>query len=253
MATTGSATVRARSSGGALADLADFGRRLWVKGGEDDVLFLAGGVAFNILLAGVPFFLLLASGLGYVLGKSQAASNTAVIDFITDLFPDTWSGKGSVLDPVVKDIVRTRGTVGTFGLAWLVARGGFVRVMATTFTIAAISIAFIGQPGLSLGLIFAVVFVAGWCVVGSQPGLNALSGAYYPTAVRSTGVGAGLGVGRIGAIVGPIIGGQFMAAHWSTRDMFLAAAIPAAISAVAMFSLRWVVPVSLGATRKPAA
>ena len=115
MATTGSATVRARSSGGALADLADFGRRLWVKGGEDDVLFLAGGVAFNILLAGVPFFLLLASGLGYVLGKSQAASNTAVIDFITDLFPDTWSGKGSVLDPVVKDIVRTRGTVGTFG------------------------------------------------------------------------------------------------------------------------------------------
>jgi hypothetical protein len=44
-----------------------------------------------------------------------------------------------------------------------------------------------------------------------------------------------------------------MAAHWSTRDMFLAAAIPAAISAVAMFSLRWVVPVSLGATRKPAA
>jgi len=78
LATTGSATVRARSSGGALADLADFGRRLWVKGGEDDVLFLAGGVAFNILLAGVPFFLLLASGLGYVLGKSQAASNTAV-------------------------------------------------------------------------------------------------------------------------------------------------------------------------------
>ena len=98
-----------------------------------------------------------------------------------------------------------------------------------------------------------MLFRSGWCVVGSQPGLNALSGAYYPTAVRSTGVGAGLGVGRIGAIVGPIIGGQFMAAHWSTRDMFLAAAIPAAISAVAMFSLRWVVPVSLGATRKPAA
>ena len=130
---------------------------------------------------------------------------------------------------LVGTILQVGGTVGTFGLAWLVARGGFVRVMATTFTIAAISIAFIGQPGLSLGLIFAVVFIAGWCVVGSQPGLNALSGAYYPTAVRSTGVGAGLGVGRIGAIVGPIIGGQFMAAHWSTRDMFLAAAVPAAV------------------------
>ena len=49
-----------------------------------------------------------------------------------------------------------------------------------------------------------IVFVAGWCVVGGQPGLNALSGTYYPTYLRSTGVGAGLGVGRTGAIVGPL-------------------------------------------------
>jgi AAHS family 4-hydroxybenzoate transporter-like MFS transporter len=76
--------------------------------------------------------------------------------------------------------------------------------------------------------------------------LNALSGAYYPTYIRSTGVGAGLGVGRIGAIAGPAIGGMFMAAHWSTRDMFLAASVPAAVSAVAMLSLRFVVGTELG-------
>ena len=148
---------------------------------------------------------------------------------------------------LVGTVLQVGGTLGTLGLAWLVARGGFVRVMATTFVVAAISIALIGQPGLSLALIFVVVFIAGWCVVGSQPGLNALSGAYYPTYVRSTGIGAGLGIGRIGAIVGPVIGGQFMAAQWSTHDMLLAAAIPAAISAVAMFSLRFVIGTRLGA------
>jgi MFS transporter, AAHS family, 4-hydroxybenzoate transporter len=148
---------------------------------------------------------------------------------------------------LVSTTLQAGGTVGTFGLAWMVARGGFVRVMAVTFTIAALSIAFIGQQGLSLPMIFVAVFIAGWCVVGSQPGLNALSGAYYPTYVRSTGVGAGLGVGRIGAIVGPLIGAQFIAAHWTTRDMFLAAAVPAAISAIAMFSLRFVVGTKLGA------
>jgi MFS transporter, AAHS family, 4-hydroxybenzoate transporter len=95
-------------------------------------------------------------------------------------------------------------------------------------------------------LLYVIVFIAGWCVVGSQPALNALSGAYYPTYIRSTGVGAGLGVGRIGAIVGPGIGGMFMAAHWTTRDIFLAASIPAAISAVAMYSLRLVVGTQLG-------
>ena len=154
-----------------------------------------------------------------------------------------YSGQTAVL---VGTVLQVGGTIGTIGLASLVARAGFVRIMSTTFVIAAISVALIGQPGVSLALLYVIVFVAGWCVVGSQPGLNALSGAYYPTYIRATGVGAGLGVGRIGAIVGPAIGGMFMAAHWSTRDMFLAAAIPAAISAVAMFSLRFVIGTRLG-------
>ncbi len=149
---------------------------------------------------------------------------------------------------LVGTILQVGGTLGTFGLAWLVPRGGFVRVLAATFAIACVSVGLIGQPSLSLPLIFVVVFIAGWCVVGSQPALNALSGTYYPTAMRSTGVGAGLGIGRIGAIVGPAIGGSLMAMHWATRDMFLAAAIPALISAIAMFSLRWVVGPRMGIT-----
>ena len=147
---------------------------------------------------------------------------------------------------LVGTVLQVGGTLGTVGLAWLVARGGFVRIMSVTFVVAAISVALIGQPSVSLALLYVIVFIAGWCVVGSQPGLNALSGAYYPTYIRSTGIGAGLGVGRIGAIVGPAIGGMFMAAHWTTHDIFLAASIPAAISALAMFSLRFVVGTRLG-------
>ncbi|MBM4195335.1 MAG: YihY/virulence factor BrkB family protein [Gemmatimonadetes bacterium] len=88
---------------------------LWRKLQQDDVLFMASGVAFNILLAGVPFFLLLASGIGYVLGQSEAASNGAAAAFIRDLFPLAGTGDGSVLDPVIRDIVRTRGTAGLLG------------------------------------------------------------------------------------------------------------------------------------------
>ena len=79
-----------------------------------------------------------------------------------------------------------------------------------------------------------LVFTAGWCVVGGQPGINALAGTYYPTYLRSTGVGWGLGIGRAGAIVGPVLGGQFMALKWTTRDIFLAAAVPALVSTLAM-------------------
>jgi MFS transporter, AAHS family, 4-hydroxybenzoate transporter len=59
--------------------------------------------------------------------------------------------------------------------------------------------------------------------------------------LRSTGVGWGLGIGRIGAIVGPILGGEFMRLRWSTEEIFYAAALPAAISAMVMFSLRWLI------------
>jgi AAHS family 4-hydroxybenzoate transporter-like MFS transporter len=135
-------------------------------------------------------------------------------------------------------VLQVGGTIGTVGLAWLIARLGFVDVLVTSFGLACLAIGTIGQPGLSLGTLFVLVFIAGWCVVGGQPGINALAGTYYPTYLRSTGVGWGLGIGRAGAIVGPMLGGQFMALKWSTRDIFLAAAVPALISTVAMLSLR---------------
>jgi AAHS family 4-hydroxybenzoate transporter-like MFS transporter len=76
-------------------------------------------------------------------------------------------------------------------------------------------------------------------VVGSQPGINAFEADYYPTYLRSTGIGWGLGIGRAGAIVGPVLAGIAMGRHWSTRDIFLAAAVPALISAIAMLSMPW--------------
>jgi AAHS family 4-hydroxybenzoate transporter-like MFS transporter len=103
-----------------------------------------------------------------------------------------------------------------------------------------VSIALIGQPGLSLTLLSVFVFIAGWCVVGGQPGLNALSASYYPTYLRATGVGAGLGVGRIGAIVGPYIGGVLIGRQWGSEELFYAAAIPALISTVIMLIMRTV-------------
>jgi AAHS family 4-hydroxybenzoate transporter-like MFS transporter len=67
-----------------------------------------------------------------------------------------------------------------------------------------------------------------------------MAGSYYPTYLRSTGIGWALGIGRTGAIIGPVLGGEFMRLKWSTQDIFLAAAIPALISAIGMFSMRWV-------------
>jgi AAHS family 4-hydroxybenzoate transporter-like MFS transporter len=138
---------------------------------------------------------------------------------------------------LVGAVLQTGGTIGTYGLAWMIARKGFIPMLTMTFALATLSIAFIGQPGLTLAILTIVVFIAGWCVIGGQPGINTLAATYYPTYLRSTGVGAGLGVGRLGAIIGPYVGGTLIGWQWGPQQLFWAAAVPAAVSTLAMFTL----------------
>jgi AAHS family 4-hydroxybenzoate transporter-like MFS transporter len=56
----------------------------------------------------------------------------------------------------------------------------------------------------------------------------------YPTDVRATGVGWAQGIGRVGSILGPAIGGMLMTAHVSMRDLFLLSAMPAVAAAIAV-------------------
>ncbi len=142
--------------------------------------------------------------------------------------------------------LQVGGTIGTFGLAWLISKRGFVPMLTATFAVAAVSIAAIGMPGLSLTMLTVIVFIAGWCVVGGQPGVNTLAATYYPTYLRTTGIGWGLGIGRIGAIAGPMIGGLLLGLEWTTQQLFLAAAVPAVITTIAMFALRFVMKMPEG-------
>ena len=127
--------------------------------------------------------------------------------------------------------VQAGGVIGTLAVAGLLARVGFVPVLVVCFAVETVAIAMIGQPGISLALLFVVSFLTGWGIFGGQPTLNSLSATYYPTDLRSTGIGAALGIGRCGAIIGPYIGGTLLA-QWSNESVFYAAAVPAAIAAL---------------------
>ena len=87
---------------------------------------------------------------------------------------------------------------------------------------------------VSFPLIMAVTIVLGFTVQGAQAGLNALAASFYPTAIRSTGVGWALGVGRIGSIVGPVLGGIMLSIGWHAQQIFLAGAIPCLCAGVSI-------------------
>ncbi len=163
--------------------------------------------------------------------------------FLSNWLPTVVRGAGysTSIAVMVGTTLQVGGSIGSFVMGWLVDRSSFVAVLTPSFALACVSISFIGQPGLTLALLFMVVFVAGFCVVGGQGPVNALAGTYYPTNLRSTGIGWGLGIGRMGAIVGPLVGGELLGMNWSTHALFIAAAVPALISAVVMFCLRWTI------------
>jgi len=165
--------------------------------------------------------------------------NLLILYSLSNWIPTVFTGMGYSQNAALLagTLLQVGGTLGAYGLAWAIARKGFLPMLVLTFFVATISVALIGQPGLSFGLVLLIVFVAGWCIVGGQPGLNTLAASYYPTAARSTGVGAALGVGRLGAIIGPYVGGVLQAQQWQAQQLFWAAAVPAGVSTIVLFIL----------------
>ena len=133
-------------------------------------------------------------------------------------------------------ILQVGGVVGTFALGSIIDRFSF-RALALVYFIAVFAVGAIGQLGHSATLVTVAIFIAGFCIVGGQIAANALAAGYYPTSVRATGVGWALGVGRVGSIVGPLVGGVLLSQKWSAGDVFMAAAAAALCAALAAFSL----------------
>ncbi|KAF1052029.1 MAG: 4-hydroxybenzoate transporter PcaK [Burkholderia gladioli] len=138
---------------------------------------------------------------------------------------------------IVGTALQTGGVAGTLLLGSLIERFGFVRVLFVCFLGAAVSVGAIGAVAGPLPWLLAVVFAGGFCVVGGQPTVNALAGQFYPTALRSTGIGWSLGIGRIGSVLGPLVGGQLIALNWSNESLFHAAALPVLASALFVLGL----------------
>jgi AAHS family 4-hydroxybenzoate transporter-like MFS transporter len=142
---------------------------------------------------------------------------------------------------LVGTAVQVGGLLGTFVVGAVAQRAGIPPVLAACFAIAAVGLAVVGHPAIPLPALLAVAFVIGWGIFGGQPGVNALAATYYPTDLRSTGIGAALAVGRFGAILGPVVAAALMLRGWTGEELFRAAAVPAVVSTAVVLAMRRVV------------
>lgn len=86
-------------------------------------------------------------------------------------------------------------------------------------------------------VLMTAVFFGGFCVSGGQKSAIALGAVFYPTEIRSTGLGWALGIGRLGGIAGPAVAGMLIGAHWLPAQLFYLAAVTMLCAGVGVFAM----------------
>lgn len=120
--------------------LKDYIRRVWDNSGEDDIFFLASGISFNILLAIVPFLLLFATSITYLLNQSTEAATDRIVDLMNQFLPpDAGAGADGAV-ALIADVIKSRGAVGLYSAVtfiWFSTRlfGSLRSVLAEIFDV----------------------------------------------------------------------------------------------------------------------
>jgi MFS transporter, AAHS family, 4-hydroxybenzoate transporter len=105
-------------------------------------------------------------------------------------------------------------------------RPGVERVLTYTVAFGALCVLSIGLLGPRFSSPSVIICGAGVGIGGCQAGLYSLFARIYPPHIRSTGAGWALALRRVGAIVGPLLGGVPLGLGFQAKELFVVAAVP---------------------------
>ncbi|MBP6862150.1 MAG: MFS transporter [Neisseriaceae bacterium] len=126
------------------------------------------------------------------------------------------------------------GTVlGALSCSWLMDRYSGRNVLVAYLFVAAAAISALGFASNSV-VLYGLLMVTGATTIGSQIGLYAFIVRFYPMTMSSTGMGWALGVGRLGAIIGPFAVGLLFDLQLTLQQNFFSFAVPAVLAAIFM-------------------
>ncbi len=144
------------------------------------------------------------------------------LHLLTSWLPTLIKGFGvpTTLAVLIGSMFHLGGTVANVVLGRAIDRRGPL-VVAITLLVAGPVVWLLGLGAGTLVLLAVLVAACGFFVAGGQNGINALSGVMYPEAVRASGSGWVYAVGRIGSIIGPVVGGALISAQLPTSELFI--------------------------------
>jgi AAHS family 4-hydroxybenzoate transporter-like MFS transporter len=231
-------------------------RFLVLKGGADSTVakLLRKAAPEVAIPAGASFVVTERRETGFLVGRLFSEGRTrltlllwvlffmSLLDlfFLNSWLPTIINDTGISLEVaiVITSMFQLGGAAGCFVLGRMFDRSASYRPLAWAYLGASACVVLIGLATSSVAALTFTVFGAGFGVVGAQTGANSLAAESYPTSVRSTGVGWALGIGRIGSILGPVLGGMLLSSpQVKIERVFWAAAVPPLIATAAAFAL----------------
>ncbi|CAJ0896285.1 MFS transporter [Ralstonia flatus] len=162
-----------------------------------------------------------------------------VIYLLSSWLPTLLRGTGLSLRTaaLITAMFQIGGTVGAIVLGWLMDRVNPHYVLAASYALAGVFIAAVGSLATTPWAAATAVFLAGFCISGSQVGANALSASFYPTDCRATGVSWANGIGRLGSVLGSVGGATMLSMDLGMPTLFAVIGVPALIAGATMLSL----------------
>lgn len=158
--------------------------------------------------------------------------------FVSNWLPTIGHDAGMSLETAVQatSLFQFGGVAGVIAFGLLIDQRRPRLAMTVAFGGVSLFVLVLGFGWSSHTLIAVAALGAGFCINGTQIGDTYIASVSYPTALRSTGVGWGAAVGRVGATCGPVMGGLLLVGGWDRSATFVVAALLAALLAALVFS-----------------
>jgi AAHS family 4-hydroxybenzoate transporter-like MFS transporter len=138
---------------------------------------------------------------------------------------------------LISSLFPLGGLLGNPVTGWLMDRLNANRTIVVSYVLVAVLVALVGHSVGSETTLGTLIFLCGALATSAATSLSSYAAQIYPTEGRSTGVAWMQGVGRLGGVAGSFAGAAMLGLGWHFGDVFTMLAVPALISALAMFSI----------------
>jgi AAHS family 4-hydroxybenzoate transporter-like MFS transporter len=163
--------------------------------------------------------------------------NLMVLYTLSNWLPTIITGAGMTMGAAnaATSFYQLGGLAGGLLFSFCCDRFGARLILPAIFLGASVFCFLIGVAGQNPDLVIGAATTAGLFVIGGQAAANAFVGNYYPSHVRASGIGWALGVGRLGAVLGPYVIGSLIEAGATPHTLFELCAIPGLFAAAAIW------------------